>query len=156
GDLMNAEARPIRLSVPNRVVYSPHDYGPGVYNQKWFSDPTFPDNLSPFWDKHWGYLQKSGLAPVLVGEFGGRSVGSDVEGTWQRTLVAYLKANGMHYTYWCWNPDSGDTGGLLEDDWTTLDPAKEALLKTYQGKPLKNRAPEVVNLEAVPPAVRTG
>ncbi|MGH2457625.1 MAG: glycoside hydrolase family 5 protein [Chloroflexota bacterium] len=156
GDLMNAEARPIRLSVPNRVVYSPHDYGPGVYNQKWFSDPTFPDNLPPFWDKHWGDLQKNGTAPVLVGEFGGRSVGSDVEGTWQRTLVGYLKANRLHYTYWCLNPDSGDTGGLLGDDWQTIDPAKEALLKTYQGKPLKNLAPEVVNEDAVPPAVRTG
>ena len=152
GSLMNAASRPIRLSVPNRVVYSPHDYGPGVYNQKWFSDPSFPDNLPPFWDKHWGYLQKNGVAPVLVGEFGGRSVGTDTEGTWQRALVAYLKANQIHYTYWCLNPNSGDTGGLLEDDWKTINPDKAALLKTYQGKPLQNRAPDVVNEDAVPPA----
>ncbi len=156
GDLINAATRPIRLSVPNRVVYSPHDYGPGVYNQKWFGDPTFPDNMPPFWDKHWGFIQKNGMAPILVGEFGGRSVGSDAEGIWQRTLVAYLKANQMHYTYWCLNPNSGDTGGLLEDDWKTINPGKLALLKTYQGRPLKNLAPDVVNEDAAPPAVTIG
>jgi hypothetical protein len=55
-----------------------------------------------------------------------------VEGAWQRTLVDYLQANGFDYTYWCWNPNSADTGGLLEDDWTTLDPAKLAILQAYQ------------------------
>lgn len=150
GELMNAKQRPIRLNVPNRVVYSPHDYGPSVFNQRWFGDPTFPDNLPPFWDKRWGFLQKDGQAPILVGEFGGRSVGTDVEGTWQRTLVNYLKLNRMHYTYWCLNPNSGDTGGLLEDDWKTIDPNKQALLKTYQGKPLKNHAPSVVNVSTTP------
>lgn len=24
------------------------------------------------------------------------------------------------YAYWCLNPDSSDTGGVLEDDWTTV------------------------------------
>src|SRR5579883_815413 len=39
GELMGAKARPIRLSVPDRLVYSPHDYGPSVSNQRWFGDP---------------------------------------------------------------------------------------------------------------------
>lgn len=30
------------------------------------------------------------------------------------------------------NPDSGDTGGILHDDWTTVDRAKLELLATYQ------------------------
>jgi endoglucanase len=151
GELIGAGDRPIRLNVPNRLVYSPHDYGPSVSNPKWLSDPAFPKNLPDFWDRHWGYLQKSGRSPVLVGEFGGPSEGTDTEGTWQRALVDYLKLNEIHYTYWCLNPNSSDTGGLLEDDWLTIDPKKQALLKEYQGAMVTNHAPDVVNEAAVPP-----
>jgi endoglucanase len=70
---------------------------------------------------------------VLVGEFGGRSVGSDPEGVWQHSLLQYLKDNKISYTYWCWNPDSGDTGGILGEDWNTVQPDKLAMLKSYQG-----------------------
>jgi hypothetical protein len=77
-------------------------------------------------------LKLTGIAPVLVGEFGGRSVGTDQEGIWQRTLVTYLQVNGFDYTYWCWNPNSGDTGGVLQDDWTTLNQAKLSILQAYQ------------------------
>ena len=34
----------------------------------------------------------------------------------------------VSYTYWAWNPDSGDTGGILDDDWSTLDQSKIAML----------------------------
>src|SRR6202035_1517788 len=105
-----------------------HDYGPGVYWQRWFSAADFPANLPGIWRVHWAFLQQDGVAPVLVGEFGGRSVGSDAEGVWQRTLLGFLRDNGLSYTYWAWNPDSGDTGGLLADDWTTLDQRKLAML----------------------------
>ena len=69
---------------------------------------------------------------MLMGEFGGRSVGQDSEGKWQRTLFAFLAANQISYTYWSWNPDSGDTGGLLEPDWKTLDQAKMDILSAYE------------------------
>jgi len=150
GELINARVRPIKLDVPGRLVYSSHDYGPSVYNQGWFSDPKFPDNLPSFWNFHWGYLQKQGTAPILVGEFGGPSVGNDPEGEWQRTLINYIKTNQLHYAYWAFNANSADTGGLLELDWKTVNPDKQALLKTYQGAPLQNRAPNVVNTAAVP------
>jgi endoglucanase len=132
GNLEGARSFPVRLKLPNRLVYSPHDYGPGVYNQSWFQDPSFPRNLAGIWQKHWAYLKTEGIAPILNGEFGGRSVGTDREGIWQRSLVEFLKSNGLSYTYWCWNPDSGDTGGVLRDDWTTVDSAKLAMLATYQ------------------------
>jgi hypothetical protein len=25
-----------------------------------------------------------------------------------------------HFFYWSWNPNSGDTGGILQDDWTQI------------------------------------
>ena len=132
GNLSGARDAPVRLSEPDKLVYSAHDYGPGVYGQQWFSAPDFPNNLPRVWDAHWGYLQREGVAPVLVGEFGGRSVGSDREGVWQHALLDYLKASKVSYTYWAWNPDSGDTGGILEDDWTTLDQRKLAMLSADQ------------------------
>ncbi|WP_234383447.1 glycoside hydrolase family 5 protein [Streptomyces dysideae] len=36
--------------------------------------------------------------------------------------MQYLKKNGISYTYWCWNPDPGVTGGALKEDWKTVDP----------------------------------
>jgi endoglucanase len=133
GNLQGAAAHPVRLSNRSKLVYSAHDYSPKVFQQSWFADPKFPANLPALWDRQWGNLVKQNQAPVLLGEFGGRSVGADAEGVWQHTLVKYLKNNGISYTYWCWNPDSGDTGGLLNDDWTTVDQAKLAMLATHLG-----------------------
>jgi aryl-phospho-beta-D-glucosidase BglC (GH1 family) len=130
GNLMGAASAPVRLAVPHRLVYEAHDYGPEVWVQSWFGAADFPQNLSRLWDKRWGYLQERGLAPVLVGEFGGKAVGSGKEGAWMHTLMSYIRAHGLSYTFWCVNPNSGDTGGLLMDNWTTVNPAKMALLRT--------------------------
>ncbi|WP_418278026.1 cellulose binding domain-containing protein [Isoptericola jiangsuensis] len=35
----------------------------------------------------------------------------------------------LHHTFWCLNPNSGDTGGLLLNDWNSWDEEKYALLK---------------------------
>lgn len=133
GNLAGAKTAPVRLSNPAQLVYSPHDYGPGVWRQGWFDAPDFPENLRPMWEERWGYLKTSGTAPVLLGEFGGRSVDpTDDEGIWHRELFDYLKEHGISYTYWSWNPNSGDTGGVLTDDWATVDQAKLDLIRTHQ------------------------
>jgi endoglucanase len=132
GNLTGARHYPVRLSRPDKLVYSAHDFGPSIAWQPWFEDPTFPTNLPSIWHQRWAYLRQEGIAPVWVGEFGARSVGQDVEGTWQRHLVAFLKDQGISYSYWALNPDSRDTGGLLENDWTTINRAKLDLLATYQ------------------------
>lgn len=140
GNLKGALEYPVRLSVPNRLVYSAHDYGPGVYRQSWFDAPDFPANMSGIWRDHWGYLVEKDIAPVLIGEFGGRSVGKDLEGTWQRALSSYIKQHGLSYTYWSLNPNSGDTGGVLLDDWKTVDKAKHQMLAQDQFPLLKLEA----------------
>ncbi len=132
GNLMGARRFPVRLSDPGKLVYSAHDYGPRVYLQPWFQAPDFPSNLAVLWQRHWGYLKSEGLAPILIGEFGGRSMGQDLEGMWQRSLVDFLRANALSYTYWSWNPDSGDTGGILESNWTTINHTKLDVLSSYQ------------------------
>jgi endoglucanase len=136
GNFLDAHAAPVVLEVPGRVVYSPHDYGPGVYAQPWFSAPDFPDNLPAIWDTHWGYLAKEQLAPVVLGEFGGRSVGEDADGVWQRALMDYTKQNGVGWLNWSFNPDSGDTGGLLSDDWLSVVQTKADLYQGHLAAPL--------------------
>jgi endoglucanase len=131
GNLQGAKRYPVELSEPGHLVYEAHDYGPDIYNQNWFQAKNFPDNLPAVWDTNWAYLKEQNIAPVLLGEFGG-SAGNDAEGQWQRTLVAFLKQHGISYTYWSWNPDSADTGGILNNDWQTVDSSKLDLLRTYQ------------------------
>ncbi|HSC66207.1 MAG TPA: cellulase family glycosylhydrolase [Cellvibrio sp.] len=80
------------LNIPkNRLVFSPHTYGPSVFVQKHFMDPTQPaceglegdtaadadcrividaPKLRTGWDEHFGYLRAQGYA-MVVGEFGG-------------------------------------------------------------------------------------
>ena len=59
-------------------------------------------------------------------------MGQDTEGVWQRTLVTFLKTNNISYTYWAWNANSGDTGGILNNDWTTINKSKVDVLSAYQ------------------------
>jgi len=135
GNLEGAAQYPVQLSEPNKLVYSAHDYGPELYPQSWLqaSNPAELAHMLPaVWEKHWAYLQTSGTAPVFLGEFGGSSMGQDAEGVWQRSLVNFLKTNNMSYAYWSWNPDSGDTGGILQYDWKTVNQSKLDILGAYQ------------------------
>ncbi len=129
GNLEGAATYPVQLTVPNRLVYSAHDYPASVYQQPWFKDPQYPHNLPVIWDTHWGYLAKNNIAPIWLGEFGSRlqTVG---DRQWLTALVNYLGkgASGISWTFWCWNPDSSDTGGILNDDWTTVNQAKQDAL----------------------------
>ena len=129
GNLEGAGTYPVRLSVPNRVVYSAHDYPASLYEQTWFSDPSYPANLPAVWNRFWGYLHANDVAPVLLGEFGSK-LQTTSDRKWLDALTRYLGtgADGGHWTFWCWNPNSGDTGGLLKDDWRTIDADKQSYL----------------------------
>ena len=129
GNLEGVRTNPVRLGVPGQVVYSPHEYGPGVFAQPWFSSPDMASILADRWHKGFGYINATGIAPVLVGEFGAKSVTTDtVEGRWITQFTDYLAASGTSWTFWSWNPNSGDTGGVLKDDWRTVHTDKVALL----------------------------
>lgn len=129
GNLEGAAQYPVQLNVPNRLVYSAHDYPLDVATQPWFSDPNYPNNLPGIWDKFWGYIAKQNIAPVWLGEFG-TTLATTSDKQWFSTITNYLGkgASGINWTYWSWNPDSGDTGGILEDDWITVNTAKQAYL----------------------------
>ena len=129
GNLEGVRRYPVRLSVANKLVYSPHEYGAGVADQPWFSEPNFPKNLYKRWETGFNYIATQKIAPILMGEFGGRQVdSSSKEGIWQQQLVDYIARKNLSFTYWSWNPDSGDTGGILQDDWQNVNVAKQELL----------------------------
>jgi endoglucanase len=157
GNLLAAGQYPVRLNVPNRVVYSAHEYPSSVYPQPWFNDPNYPNNLPGRWDKYWGYLYKNNVAPIWVGEFG-TVYTSDSDKQWLSTLVQYMGSGsgGMSWTFWCLNPNSGDTGGILNDDWTTVNQAKQNALNPILF-PLDNVkvTPTATNTTTVTPTTTT-
>ncbi|WP_236738834.1 cellulase family glycosylhydrolase [Chroogloeocystis siderophila] len=129
GNLEGVRRYPVRLSRPSQLVYSPHEYGPGVYNQPWFREQTFPNNLYHRWETGFNYIATQNIAPILVGEFGGRYVDNlSKEGIWQQQFVKYIHKNHLSFTYWSWNPNSEDTGGILQDDWQSINVPKQNLL----------------------------
>jgi len=129
GNLEGVRSAPVELSVLNRVVYSAHEYSASAIPNSWFNTPNYPHNLPQIWDTHWGYIQKEGIAPVWVSEFGTKLL-TDLDRQWLTTLVHYLGTGSgeMSWAYWAWNPDSRDTGGILENDWKTVDQAKQQYL----------------------------
>ncbi|MFG1672566.1 cellulase family glycosylhydrolase [Micromonospora sp. NPDC049282] len=132
GNLSKAGQFPVRLNVANRLVYSPHEYATSVYRQAWFDDPSYPANMPAIWDRYWGYLYKQNIAPIMMGEFG-TTLQDPKDKIWLENLMAYTGTgvNGMSFTYWSWNPNSGDTGGIANDDWTTVNQAKQSILQPY-------------------------
>jgi endoglucanase len=137
GNLARALQFPVQLNVANRLVYSAHDYGISVFDrQPWFKDPSFPSNLPAVWDHFWGYLFKQNIAPILVGEFGS-TLANPLDVQWLTALMQYMGqgTNGMSFTYWSWNPDSGDTGGIVQDDWVTVNQNKQSIVGPYLNPP---------------------
>lgn len=159
GYFKDVSSRPINLSTPNKLVYSPHEYGVSVGQQSWLkssSNPNvagWPTNLYAVWRALWGFIYEDGIAPIWIGEFGGHfgvdgngQVGGRPDGSqeaeWVTELVKYLNgdfngngqsdipanAQGMSFSYWSYNPNSGDTGGLVQDDWVTHQQVKLDLI----------------------------
>lgn len=122
------------------------------------SDPTqppgYPDNLYDVWREHWGFIFEDNIAPIWIGEFGGH-FGLDGNGNmtkphatyeaqWVTNLCKYLNGDyngdgtselpagkeGMSFAYWSFNPNSGDTGGLVQDDWVTPQQPKLDLINS--------------------------
>lgn len=149
GNLMGVLTNPVVLNVPNKVVYSIHEYCQDVHNQPWLSSPLFPTNLRPRWDSFWGYLFRTQTAPLLIGEFGTKFAYPN-DPVWLKTLINYMNGElvtdgqsslsagqkGMSWTFWCLNPNSGDTGGILMDDWQTTDTYKMSFLTPMLAPPL--------------------
>jgi aryl-phospho-beta-D-glucosidase BglC (GH1 family) len=107
----------------NQVVISPHVYPPSVSGSRSNDEGA---TLYKRLNDSFGYLIEPGYCvgsckkfPVAIGEFGSRFTTEDVQ--FMEDFALYLNDHAIkNWFYWSWNPNSADTGGLVEDNWTTL------------------------------------
>ncbi|HOM01737.1 MAG TPA: cellulase family glycosylhydrolase [Acetivibrio sp.] len=131
GNLRGVKDYPINLGkYQSQLVYSPHDYGPLVYEQEWFKGPfvTADDKeakrilYEECWRDNWAFIMEDGISPLLLGEWGGLTEGGDklldLNLKYLRSIRDYILENKfkLHHTFWCINIDSADTGGLFTRD----------------------------------------
>jgi len=78
----------------DKVIYSWHPYG-GVYGS----------NTASTWEQKFGFIQTSGIAPVMATEWGFTSQ-QDSAG-YGTQLIQYLKSKGMSWEGWCYSQSWG-------------------------------------------------
>ena len=130
GNFRGVRDYPIDLGeYQSQLVYSPHDYGPLVWEQEWFKkDFTRETLLEDYWYDTWAFLIEEKISPLLMGEWGGfldeehDSTGDNRK--WMTLLRDYMIEKRIHHTFWCFNENSGDTGGLLTNDFQDWDTEK--------------------------------
>lgn len=124
-DCSGARTRPIKLSVPDRVVYSSHVYSWSgwsslvPYHKRPY--PSFAHDM----EYNWAYLLRSNTAPVWVGEFGAPHSASEGDLHYWNHLMRILRDVDADFGYWALNPRKpekydDETYGLLEKDWETV------------------------------------
>ncbi len=128
----------------SQLVYSPHDYGPLVWEQDWFHlEGTKPNwtsykfdrksLLDEYWRDTWAYLVEDNIAPLLMGEWGGfidkENDPSGANTQWLTLLRDYMIDMHIHHTFWCFNENSSDTGGLMYDNFQKWDDEKYAFVE---------------------------
>ena len=132
-----------------RTMFLPHVYGPAVT----FAKANFKGvDLYNRLDASFGAQMVSGLKaggktlffPVAIGEFGSKFTDQG-DKDFLASFASYLTSTGdakddrrkavRNWFYWDWNPNSGDTGGLVGDDWKTVEWEKIRYLESLGLKP---------------------
>lgn len=118
--------RPVRLLLPDRVVYSSHIYSwsgwgsrEGRYAKRSYA--SFVKSMR----ENWAYLLEENIAPVWVGEFGSPHIPAEGDAHYWKNLMRFLKAIDADFAYWAVNPRkpkdaAEETYSLVGDDWQTL------------------------------------
>ncbi|SMF31917.1 Aryl-phospho-beta-D-glucosidase BglC, GH1 family [Alteromonadaceae bacterium Bs31] len=145
GNMKGVLTAPIEIPVQDKLVYSPHEYGPEVYLQPWFRDYRFPNNLPYIWEDRFGFIYHLDMGHLFVGEFGIKNPspqgGISAAEKWFDEFVQYMADHreGYSWTYWAWNPNSGDTGGILTNNWEDVHQWKLDKLSDLQAPMIGNR-----------------
>jgi endoglucanase len=109
-DFAGATSLPVRLALPNRLVYSPHNYG-------WSQPvPQSYEEFKHYLDKNWGWLRTGDhAAPIWIGEIGVCQNPADCRqfGEWFPFLIRYLKETGDSWSYWALNATQSSGSGRL-------------------------------------------
>ena len=156
GNLQDVNTYPI-TGIAN-LEYSFHEYGSGVYDQSWFSASNFPSNMPAIWDQHFWFIHQQGIGQLLMGEFGIEETAAEdttsIDYIWLTTLMGYV-GNTADFTFWSWNPDSGDTGGILQDDWVSVNYGKYDIIKPYLAGTISGPTPTLAPATPTPTITAT-
>ena len=133
-NLFGVRQQPVSLMDQSKLVFSPHTYGPSVYEQLYFLDKEFPSNMAKIWQDRFEFTRQATGAPVVIGELGGHYTGRDR--VWQDWAVQFMNTHSIGIFYFTLlvgrDAQGDDTGGLLLNDWTTPAAEKLALLSNVQ------------------------
>jgi VCBS repeat-containing protein len=131
GTLNGVGSAPVVLNTPNKVVYSIHEYPPGV------SPKIFKGNPLEYiqqMNNDWGYLITNNIAPVWIGELGSNQ-STAIDQLWAQTLMNYMNgydaayggpsvgvgSQGVSGDYWAWTSfPSGRPDGILQPNLTDI------------------------------------
>jgi endoglucanase len=150
GNLSGVQTAPIKLNkYQQKLVYSPHVYGPAVYDgQAWFKDAngvfdfTKAGLYARKWQKMFGFIQEQSISHLFFGEWGGATRTTDGDGRfagkteliannllWMKAFAEYIIEINASHTWWAYNPNSNDTGGLVANNWRDWDTVKYSVLE---------------------------
>jgi endoglucanase len=146
-DCRGVRKYPLALDVPNKLVYSVHEYPGEISAQKISSGPALIRRMNEMW----GWLVNQNIAPVFVGEIGSSMV-SEQSREWADTIVPYLNGTapdglripeggqGISTDWWAWGDLQGQNpDGTLESGWKTPRPRQAAVYSKLQQRPLPDR-----------------
>lgn len=117
---------PIRLPVPDKLVYAAHHYahiGPSLTGKKYGA--MTEDELASLVEEEWAFVTKlaqSYTAPLWISEFGASHQGDERD--WFERFAKILRHHDLDFAYWALNAGpkpsgEAETFALLEDDWKT-------------------------------------
>uniref|UniRef100_A0A914ULZ7 Protein kinase domain-containing protein n=1 Tax=Plectus sambesii TaxID=2011161 RepID=A0A914ULZ7_9BILA len=114
-NLMGVRTNPISTGNPEhdkRIIYSPHSFGPDLWNQTYFKESNFPKNMPSIWEEFYGFLTSAKDNPVIVGSWGGRYQNGTIDEKWQNAFSSWLHDKCLtNQFYWCLNGPSGTPFG---------------------------------------------
>jgi endoglucanase len=100
-DLSGFARLPVKLSVPNRLVYSAHAYSFSMKGVR-----TYDEYLKAIQPK-WAFLRQESEAPLWIGEFGTcrqphclDSSDPKQEGFWFGNFIRFLRETDLDWCYW--------------------------------------------------------
>ena len=100
-----------------------------MYKQPWFEgNSDYNSLLKDCWQDNWFYIHEQKIAPLLIGEWGSKLEDED-DIKWITNLKKLIVENKINHTFWCFNANSGDTNGLVLDDFKTWDEDKYDFIK---------------------------
>jgi aryl-phospho-beta-D-glucosidase BglC (GH1 family) len=89
GNLTAAGANPVKLKIPNKLVYSIHEYPEEIADTKRWGIPETGKGFIDRMTNTWGYLVRDNIAPVWIGEMGA-SMRTPETREWARNLIDYM------------------------------------------------------------------